>query len=40
VTKALEEGVWAKEGELVTKEDMRRVVDYLTQAITGQMKAT
>ena len=39
MTKALEAGVWAKEGEPVTKEDMRRVVDYLTQAIAGQMKA-
>jgi len=39
VAKAWEEGVWAKEGELVTKEDMRRVVDYLAQAIAAQMKA-
>lgn len=39
VTKAWEEGVWAKEGEPVTKEDMGRVVDYLVQAIAAQMKA-
>jgi len=39
VTKAWEEGVWAKEGEPVMKEDMGRVVDYLVQAIAAQMKA-
>lgn len=39
VTKAWEEGVWAKEGEPVMKEDMGRVVDYLVQAIAAQVKA-
>jgi len=39
VTKAWEEGVQTKEGEPVTKEDIRRVVAYLTQAIMAQMKA-